>query len=216
MKLKQFLLKNFDRGQVLKEEKEEKEIFKVLDQYLGYVFPLDLQDILDNLRKIDLSDKDKFQNELQKFHNLNQYSLQFHTQDNDWLAVYLNKTVSQVKYFRQSVGMKPVEKSGRNHIPFPMIQKYVATSPRFAQARDLFAQTMVKACIIMHKNDEEDFICNKEHMDERNDIIYDQLFREDIVDALSYLGLSKHNIEKGIELNQSLWVKDVRRKTFEN
>jgi len=195
------------------QHKEEKEIFAVLDQYLGYIFPIDKKEMLANMKK--LNPKHKFAH--QKDHNLTAYFMQFHTQDIEWLTMYTRHIVNFFSAFREKVGAEPIENSGRKDFPIPVVEKYVATSPKFSKKRDEYAQAVVQACIIVHRNEAQDFICGRGAMqEERTDKFYDEKFRNRIVEAMTAISISENNIETALELNHDLWLSQTRWQTFNN
>lgn len=60
-----------------------------------------------------------------------------------------------------------------------------------------------------------DFSCTPEQMEEeRKDKFYDIKFRDHVVKAMKSLGVSHRN--KGIELNQDLWLSVTRKQAFKN
>ena len=195
------------------QNKEEKEIFAVLDQYLDYIFRIDKQEMLANMKK--LNPKHKYSH--QKYHNLTAYDLQFHTQDNEWLTMYTRHIVNFYSAIREKIGAEPIENSGRKEFPVAVVEKYVATSPKFAQKRDEYAQAVVQACIIVHRNEEQDFICDRGAMqEERTDKFYDNKFRNRIIEAMTSISISENNIETALELNHDLWLRQTRWQTFNN
>lgn len=124
-------------------------------------------------------------------------NLPFRTQDNEWLVNYV-------------AGAFP-------HLPLTIVKKYVATSSQFKQKRDEYEQALTKAYIKIHKDEPENFyypasVQNKE----RSTIVYDVLFRDGVMTAMTSLGLSKRNVEISLEKNRTYWLMDVREKTFWN
>ena len=210
MKLKNLLVNKIEQRKASKEEKID---FQDLDQYLPYIFQIDEDTISRDMRKLNVKHKD----EHVKHHNMSQYDMQFHTEDQEWMQSYVKYVVDFIKHFRECSDLSPLHNSNRAEFPASLIKKYVEKSPNFKQKHDEYAQELVKAFIKMHLKVKSDFSCTPEQMEEeRKDKFYDIKFRDQVVKAMKSLGVSHQNIEKGIELNQDLWLPVTRKQAFKN
>ena len=210
MKLKQLVLNTNAQNNL---NQNEKVVFNMLDKYLDYIFRIDEKEVLDNVRKLNFKNYYTQKN----VNDLTKYYMQFHTQDNVWLTRYVRMMVQFIQRMRREGGFEPVTRNEKSDLPVAVVQKYIATSPKFAAKRDKYAQAIVKAFIIVHKNDEQDFLYNREEMKaERADEFYDQKFRDHVIEAMASLNISEKNIESGVELNRALWLPAARKQTFNN
>lgn len=139
--------------------------------------------------------------------------LPFHTRDTFWLANYLEQV------FNQTQALKKFS-SQRAHVGVTLsyIKKYVEESPKFDAVRNYYEQNLVRAYINMTLDYQADDFFSKGIVktDERNALNYDQLFRNRVVNAMTFLGVERGSIEIGLEANADLWRDKVKRQTFFN
>jgi len=179
--------------------KAEKVLFALLDQNIETVMPIDEPTLLSNMRR--LSDYSRMQNKA-----YSQYFLQLHIQDEDWLANYVRIRA----YFVPEIMNSDLKFS------LTTVLKYVKNSAKFQQRCAEYEQAMTKAYIQVHQTDDKDFYYSEEKIkQERSHVFYNYLFRENVVKAMTSLGLDKRNVEISLEKNRAMWIVKARRKTFD-
>lgn len=180
--------------------KAEKVLFALLDQNIETVIPIDEPTLLSNMRR--LSDYSRMQNKA-----YSQYFLQLHTQDKTWLANYVRIRACFIPEIIES----------DLNIPLTSMLKYVKNSAKFQQRCAEYEQAMTKAYIQVHQTDDKDFYYSEEKIkQERSQIFYNYLFRENVVKAMTSLGLDKRNVEISLEKNRAMWIVKARRQTFDH
>lgn len=177
---------------------------KMLDECLYTLFP-NQEFINVNLQNITSIQK-----------NLNFYKknfLPFHTRDTFWLSKYLEQSFNQMQALKKF-------RSEKIHVGVVSgyIKKYVESSPKFDAVRSFYEQNLVRAYINMTLNYKADDFFSKGTIktQEHRALNYNQLFRERIVNAMSFLGVDRNSIEVGLEANASLWREKVNKQTFYN
>lgn len=217
MKLKQILFNQFNQIHV---KKEEREAFKQLDAYVETFFP-NVPAIAKRLWEVRNSNTEHvLVQHFGAFDSCNLYNLPFHTRDNKWLARFLRHYTENNVWFTEymQANHQIDTKVPNKMIPLATVERYVATSKKFDAKRNQYEQDVVHAYI---KNwvdlDANDFFYTKERKDEfKQDLNYDQVFRDKVCLAMSFLGLNQDSVEKSLELNANLWRKNVMETAFEN
>lgn len=213
MKLKQIF--NFREPKLSKEDEKN---FAVIDCYIDRAFDITEKQVTENLRKVNLEDKDRDKkSKYARYAHLDAYDLQFHTRDTDWLVSYVRHIVNFFIVLRKKIELEPLENSGIRSFSTETISRYVTLSPKFDKLRNDFEQKMTKAYINIHKNENQDFLCDMSELNkERKSIGYDILFREHIVEAMTTLGVTEKSVNVALESNRELWLPAVRQQSFEN
>lgn len=229
MKLKKLLKERFCQAN-LRLDANLKNDFAVLDQFVADFFP-DYGEINKLLKGLKMSDKN-----FTCFYNAN--FLPFHTRDNEWLANYVERALSQL--YSLSKNLKNSKKeSAKKILPFrnlskdylyftpyrcitpvdfKSIQKYVKLSPKFNEKRCEYEQDLTTVYLnnwMIGSN--TDFYCNA---DEKARIKkapnYDKLLRENVLGAMKALGVNKKSAETSLELNGNSWREVSMYKAFYN
>jgi len=224
MKLKEFVKKRFFEKHLQQNVRLVKE-FNFLDQYVEDIFPD--QHIINSVVEY-LSPKDKNYN-----FNYNVSFLPFHTNDDEWLASYTERAVSQL------CSLKEDEKQDKEILPFcsleprnllyspfyeatpvnrQSIMKYIKFSPKFAEKRDAYEQKVTLAYInnLMHDDKYNFYLSAEEKTKCMNNVNCDKKFRNHVVDAMSSLGMGEKNIEASLEINAKVWRKAMMCRAFYN
>ena len=189
-------------SQTFSPRKEEKEYFEILDQYIDCLFHINDEVLIKNIRNLSMFNFQ--QKNVEGVYT--EFFMQFHTQDNTWLANYMRMRLA---FFKAAMVDHNL------NIPLATIKKYMSTSKLFKQKRDAYEQAMTKAYIIARKDDQEVFNVTTEKLkEERNAVYYNHLFRNGVVKSMKILGLDQNNIEAGLELNRNLWLTPTRLQSF--
>ena len=183
---------------------EEQMAFASLDENLDRIFSLFPRHIPYALKNFDryLQEGDK--------KLVTDANLIINLQDADFVSKYIS---SHYKIINQHDSLAKAS----DKIDIATILKYVNTSPKFAEKRNELEQIIVNNYIEIHKQGENDFAFNHEVLKSKDTSpIYDEMFRDDVVAAMSSIGLQADNIQTALELNREQWLPDARRIAFKN
>ena len=199
MKLKNIIIK---KANCITLNSSEKKYFRVLDKYVVDIFPC--QGVTnENLKKLLTEGKNKLD-----YNNLFPYLLPMHTNDSAWLAKYLDVSC----HFLQMEPFLTDKKINSNkicQIPFNVIEKYIAESPKFEHYRSKYEQDVIKSCIeVTHDIEKTN--------NGVNNFAYDDYFRSRVIYNCLRLGIERTPVEKCLESNAHLWRKKVMYITFGN
>ena len=186
----------------LMQKKEEKEYFAILDQYVDHIFYVNDEAMLKNVRRLNMMNLQ--QKNIDDLYT--DFFMQFHMQDNEWLANYFHMRLT---FFKSSIADHSLD------MPFEVIQKYVATSKLFKAKRDQYEQAITKAYIIARKEDKEVFNAPAKKLEaERETVFYNHFFRDGVINSMNLLGLDQKNVEASLEHNRNLWLLSTRLQAF--
>ena len=181
---------------------EEQKTFESLDNRLDDFFRFSPQHISFLLKNLDRYIKDSAHDKKL----INDPNLIMNLQDDDFVSKYV--VVNHNSFYRYNDAVK---------IDQATALKYITTSPKFAEKRNELEQIIVNNYIEIHKQGENDFAFNHEVLKSKDTSpIYDEMFRDDVVAAMSSIGLQADNIQTALELNREQWLPDARRIAFKN
>lgn len=131
--------------------------------------------------------------------------LPFHLDDYQWLAKYAIRVLRRHKI--------------HDKLDKDAVVDFFRVSPVFAKYRDDYAQNLTKAQVqyLLTQNAPNRF--TTPHFSPartRADYYYDQLFRFEVVDSMTRLGIDEHTVETALETDAAKWRKPVMARTFEN
>ncbi len=197
-------LKNLKTESFLQEHFMHKTLEKKLDELLPEIFPVE------DLNKIKSTDKNKTQKYTAKY-------LPFHTRHEAWLANYIVKLVKDLQTKLSLDGKKSAYKMLGDVTRADAI-RYMKTSTEFVNKRNVYEQDLVKAYILLLRNNtSDDFYTVAE---EKQAIIKHKnclnVFRNRIMEAMRFLGLPENVIDLEIEKKRNLWYSRMQNHTFAN
>ena len=195
-------LKSFILTKVLKQQKQTYPT--ILDEALGHVFPgegfvrFHMHDMVKDIKQSKTQEIRSLFGDYTKSRNLI-----FHVRDNAWLAKYIkhNTEIQQIRC-----------------LPLKDIENYVENSSMFNAERREFEQFLVKSYILecLDVRGDDFYSCSMEKLLESGSENCDKLFRSRVVNAMNYLGVDQQSIEFALEMNASLWRKNVMNLAFAN
>lgn len=181
---------------------EEQKTFESLDNRLDDFFRFSPQHISFLLKNLDRYIKDSAHDKKL----INDPNLIMNLQDDDFVSKYV--VVNHNSFYRYNDAVK---------IDQATALKYITTSPKFTEKRNELEQMVVNCYINIHQQGENDFAFNHEVLKSKDTSpIYDEMFRDDVVAAMSSIGLQADNIQTALELNREQWLPDARRIAFKN
>ncbi len=196
--------------------KAEKADFQVLDTFMENFFPkMDaieqcLKTFCDNdIRKV-------LQLRVQKNKDYNMESMMVQSQNDKWLADYLQFYV--MNNFVTGVYQNP-QRNFANSLTTNVVKKYVQISPKFKAKRSEFEQAVVMAYIQnwTANNCANDFYCKQEQKWAMScSVDFDKGFRNKVKNAMQFLNIRDESIEAGIERTARYWRKDAMKLAFQN
>ena len=199
MKLKALLSGKFKQGHL---SFNEKKYFKILDQYIGDMFPK--QDSINvNLTKLIVNGPAKH---VENMGSMMPYLLPLHIRDNDWMVDYID-VCSQ--FFQADLLADKKSKKDVCKIPHDVIAKYITMSPKFEHQRAAYEQNVIKGCIVYNQIEDE-------KLRSLNNIMYEDFFRSKVVYTALQLGIDRDAIEACLELNANMWRKKAMYIAFSN
>ena len=181
-----------------------------LTECLEYMFPGEgfvrfyLHDVARDMQKLETADARPYFDKVSDARNLI-----FHIRDNAWLAQHLS----------YQLACHPcAELAGQEKLSLATLEKFVAQSPKFDAKRREFEGYLVKSYIseCLDYQSDDFYTRSIEKILESSSPNYDKLFRDRVVKAMKYLGVSEHSIETSLEVNAQLWRKDVMGLAFAN
>ena len=223
MKLRQLLNKKFYEKQ-LKDPRVCKD-FAFLDSHIDDIFPN--QDTINQVvNRLSYYNK--------KFNfSYNILLLPFHTRDAEWFVNYIEVALSQL------LSLKKGEENNRDVLPFCNIDNcdynyspyyyaipvsrqnlinYVKTSPKLAEKIDEYERNVTAGYInnLICANGHNFHMTSEGKEKLMNSTNCDINFRDNVIEAISSLGMHKENIEDSLELNAKVWRKPMMRRAFYN
>ena len=228
MKLKQFLSNKFKEHELKREQNEaKKNAFWFMDEFLSDLFPTDDKGILRSLKDIEISRSKimlnlakkcnnpyayfqelyreerafKMADEASRARNYDSSRIIYHVRDNQWLVEYIRSYVEKVTY-------------NTIVIPSSTINDYVENSPKFNQRRNQYEKALVKNYIEYYMKD-GGYVDNEKRKSRKENLSVESLYT-DVLNDMVFLGLDRHNVELGLELNADYWRERLKSESFFN